>query len=172
MTFQIDRAHVRDISRVKPLWKQMVTDYAAISGGVWTVLEPNEAWQRRMQEYLSWINDASGVILIATSRAPGPDGESVESVVGYASLRFVSSGSTFDTGETHGELESLVVLPEYRGQGIGYALMSACSKELARREIHHWSMSTLADNKAALALARKAGFAPFMIRMAQRVDTE
>lgn len=178
MTFQIDRAHVRDISRVKPLWKQMVADYGSITGGVWRVLEPGEAWQRRLQEYLSWINDATGVLFIATKQVPGvvgeggEPGEPVEKVVGYAALRFVTSGSTFDTGETHGELESLVVLPEARSEGIGYALMSACRKELQRREINHWSMSTLADNAAAIALARKAGFAPFMIRMAQRLDTE
>ncbi|MDO5696601.1 MAG: GNAT family N-acetyltransferase [Dermatophilus congolensis] len=181
MTFQIDRAHVRDISRVKPLWKQMVNDYASISGRVWRVLEPSEAWQRRLQEYLSWINEASGVIFIATQQAPAAStdagepadpAEPEEKVVGYAALRFVTSGSTFDTGETHGELESLVVLPEARGEGIGYALMMACRKELQRREIDHWSMSTLADNDAALALARKAGFSPFMIRMAQRLDED
>lgn len=171
MTFQIDRAHVRDISRVKPLWKQMVSDYASISGGVWQVLEPGEAWQRRLQEYLSWMNEAGGVIYIATKQQPGGQGEPEEKVVGYAALRFVTSGSTFDTGETHGELESLVVLPEARGEGIGYALMTACRKELERREIDHWSMSTLADNSAAIALGRKAGFEPFMIRMAQRLDT-
>lgn len=181
MTFQIDRAHVRDISRVKPLWKQMVADYGAITGGVWRVLEPGEAWQRRLQEYLSWINDATGVLFIATKQVPAEPGtpvepveviEAVDKVVGYAALRFVNSGSTFDTGETHGELESLVVLPEARSEGIGYALMSACRKELQRREINHWSMSTLADNAAAIALARKAGFAPFMIRMAQRLDED
>lgn len=172
MTFQIDRAHVRDISRVKPLWKQMVSDYASISGGIWRVLEPSEAWQRRLQEYLSWINEATGVIYIATKQEPGENGEPQEKVVGYASLRFVTSGSTFDTGETHGELESLVVMPGYREEGIGYALLMACRKELERREITHWSMSTLAQNKGAIALARKAGFAPFMIRMAQRIDED
>ncbi len=215
MTFRIDRAHVRDISLVKPLWKQMVSDYAAAACGAWRVLEPGEAWQRRLQEYLSWINDGSGVIFIATEDLPegaeaspavtsamplqngapasagsprtgalpavgGPATGVLPAVsvgagrrvVGYAALRFVSPGSTFDTGESHGELESLVVLPERRRRGIGTALLTACRKDLLRREITHWSLLTLACNEAAIALATKAGFSPLMLRMAQRLDDD
>lgn len=168
MTFRIDRAHVRDITKVKPLWKQMVSDYSDISGGEWQVLTPAEAWQLRMQEYLSWINDATGMILLAT--VTGPEGPTNEpEVVGYAALRLVAPDSTFDLGETRGELESLVVLPTHRNQGIGSALLAACRKELARREISYWAMATLTGNEAGISLARKAGFSPFLLRLGQRI---
>lgn len=170
MTLKIERAHVRDIAKVKPLWKLMVSEYATLSGGKWRVLGPDEAWQLRLQEYLSWINDATGFVYVATDQVRGETGETETPVVGYAALRLVEPDSTFDMGETRAELESLVVLPEYRRQGVASGLLSACRKELSRREISYWTMATLTDNAAVLDLATKNGFSPFLIKLAQRID--
>lgn len=170
MTIKIDRAHVRDIAKVKPLWKLMVTEYANVSGGKWRVLEPGEAWKLRLQEYLSWINDATGIVYVATDEVTGDGGEPETVVVGYAALRLVEPDSTFDMGETRGELESLVVLPEFRGRGIASGLLAACRKELSRREINFWTMATLTGHEAALAMAEKNGFSPFLLKLGQRID--
>ncbi|MBO3128905.1 GNAT family N-acetyltransferase [Dermatophilus congolensis] len=172
MSQQIVRAHVRDIAKVKPLWKQMVSEYATISGGKWRVLEPHEAWQLRFQEYLAWINDASGLVFIAIDQTPDENGNVEDKAVGYAAIRFVSPDSTFDMGETRGELESLVVLPDYRGRGIASDLLAACRKELMRREISYWTTSTLTDNAATIHLFQKNGFKPFLLRMGQRLEDD
>ncbi|MDO5712220.1 MAG: GNAT family N-acetyltransferase [Micrococcales bacterium] len=165
MTIRIDRAHLRDLTKVKPLWKAMLADYRELSDGVWEVREPQEAWQRRHQEYLEWINDAGGVVFLATDT----DTETDE-IVGYAALRFVTSGATFDLGESFGDIETLAVKPGYRGKGVGAALLAACQRELERREIKFVSLQTLASNEKALRLYERAGFQPFMTRLVRRVD--
>lgn len=167
MTIRIDRAHLRDLTKVKPLWKAMIADYAELSDGMWEVRAPQEAWERRHQEYLEWINDAGGVVFLATD-SETPDDE----VVGYAALHFVTSGATFDLGESFGDIETLAVKPEYRGRGVGAALMAACQRELEHREIAYVSLQTLACNTKALRLYERSGFQPFMTRLVKRVDSD
>lgn len=165
MTFRIERAHARDLVKVKHLWKAMINDYQRLSDGLWEVREPGEAWARRHQQYLDWINDAGGVIFLAY------DPDSAE-VVGYAALHFVTSGATFDLGESYGDVETIAVLPERRGQGIGVALLNACRKELDRREIEYLTLETLASNTGALRLYERAGYRTFMVRLVRRVEDD
>ena len=165
MTFRIDRAHARDLTKVKHLWKAMIADYRELSDGVWEVREPGEAWARRHQQYLDWINDAGGVVFLAIDT-------DTDEVVGYAALHFATSGATFDLGESFGDIETLAVRPDYRGRGVGAALMAACERELERREIQYVSLQTLACNEKALRLYARSGFQPFMTRLVKRVDSD
>lgn len=167
MTIRIDRAHLRDLTKVKPLWKAMVADYAELSDGLCEVRAPQEAWEHRHQEYLEWINDAGGVVFLATD-SESETGE----VIGYAALHFASSGAAFDLGESFGDIETLAVKPDHRGRGVGAALMAACQRELERREIRYVSLQTLASNERALRLYARAGFKPFMTRLVKRVDSD
>ena len=65
MKVRIERAHVRDVKRVKPLWQLLIRRYHDVAGEDWPVREPGEAWQLRHQDYMTWINEATGVIFIA-----------------------------------------------------------------------------------------------------------
>lgn len=165
MAVTIQRAHARDLNLVKPLWKAMVKAYADMSEGVWAVHEPREAWGRRHQEYLTWANDASGVVFIAVDTA-------TEEAVGYAALHFIESGPAFDFGESFAELESLVVAPDRQGEGIGGQLLAACRKEMTRREITVCTTTTVTRNAGAMRLLERHGFVPFMTRFLQRVDDD
>ncbi|MDO5628569.1 MAG: GNAT family N-acetyltransferase [Mobilicoccus sp.] len=162
MTVRIERAHVRDVTRVKPLWKLLVARYQEVAGDDWPVRDPQEAWDRRHQEYMSWINEGAGVLLLALE----------EECVGYAALRFVDPGSAMKLGENVGVIETLVVDPEHRGRGIGTQLMVACRRELERRGIAYCSMETLTANEDAIALATTTGFRPYMTRMIRRIDLD
>lgn len=161
MTPRITRAHARDLNKVKPLWKQMIQRYRDMSNGIWEVRDPQEAWQRRHQQYLEWVNDASGVVFIAV----GDD----DAVIGYAALHFTVSGAAFDFGDNFAELESLVVASGHQGEGIGRGLLAACQKELRRREISHWTVATIASDADVARLYERAGFTPFMTRFVQRL---
>lgn len=165
MGYSIARAHIRDLKSVKPFWKSMVKQYSQALGDNLPVRSPEDAWQRRHQEYLTWINDGNGVIYVATN-------DDTNEAIGYAALYFAPAGSTFDTGERMGELETLAVDPAYRGQGVGMKLLEACRVELRKRNITHWSLNTLASNETARHLYEKAGFEPLILRMVQRVDSE
>ncbi|GAB97064.1 ribosomal protein S18 acetylase RimI-like enzyme [Kineosphaera limosa] len=165
MSIRIERAHARDLTKVKRLWKAMIGDYQQLSDGLWEVREPGEAWARRHQQYLDWINDAGGVVFLALDT-------DTEEIIGYAALHFVLSGATFDLGESYGEIETLAVLPTERGRGVGAALINACRRELDRREVEYMALETLASNTGALRLYERAGFQPFMVRLVRRVNDD
>lgn len=167
MTVRIERAHVRDVTRVKPLWKLLLSRYKDYAAGDWPVRDPKEAWERRHQEYLSWINEGAGVIFLALE-----GGDSDPGVVGYAALRFVDSGAAMNLGEAVGMIETVVVDPESRGLGIGNQLITACRRELEKREIAFCCIETLSTNEEALNLVTKNGFRPYMTRLIRRIDID
>ena len=69
------------------------------------------------------------------------------------------------------ELETIVVAPEWRGQGIGTVLMDRIEAELDRLEIKDVIIGVLPTNVAVLELYRRRGFEPtwlVMTRFAER----
>ncbi|MBK7721665.1 MAG: glutamate-5-semialdehyde dehydrogenase [Austwickia sp.] len=162
MAYTIERAHIRDLAKVKPFWKAMVEHYHETLAGQWPVRTPEQAWQLRHQEYMTWINEGSGVVFIAR--------DVQANAVGYAALHFSSVGSTFDLGDAVGELESLAVHPEHRNHGLGARLIDACRKELHKRDIGYWMLDTLAVDERTNRLYSRAGFAPFLLTMVQSVE--
>jgi gamma-glutamyl phosphate reductase len=164
MSYVIARAHIRDLPRVKPFWKAMLQSYVRLASADFPVRDPNEAWARRHDEYHMWLNEGAGMLFLAT------DPEQDDKIVGYAAVKFTASGSAFDMGERFGELESLAVSEEARGEGLGTQLIEACRKELEKREISYWSLDVLAVNDDAQRLYERSGFHPFMLRMIRRTD--
>jgi len=57
-----------------------------------------------------------------------------------------------------GHLARLAVLPQYQGQGIGYALLHDLLVQFERRGAQSVTVNTQNDNLSSLALYRKAGF--------------
>ena len=162
MAYSIERAHIRDLAQVKPFWKAMVAHYHETLAGRWPVRTPDQAWQLRHQEYMTWINENTGVVFIAM--------DARKQAVGYAALHFSSVGSTFDLGDSFGELESLAVDSQHRSHGLGARLIEACRQELHKRDIAYWTLDTLAADTRAHRLYARAGFAPFMLKMVQGVE--
>lgn len=165
MTVRIQRASVRDVTKVKPLWQLMMHTYQEVAGKDWPLSDPQEAWQERHQDYLTWLNEASGVLFIAWA---GEEGEPAQAI-GYLALRFVDSDAAIYLGDTVSVVEALAVLPEWRNQGVGASLLVACRAELQRREIDYCCIETLASNEAGLRLCERGGFRSYMVRLIQRV---
>jgi ribosomal protein S18 acetylase RimI-like enzyme len=148
-----------DLEPIAPLWKSMVDHHRQVAGKELPVRDPEDAWSLRRAEYRRWLTDGSGTLLVAYVRdAPAPGG--------YAFLRTMPSGPTFDLGELRGEVESLVVAPSARGAGIGTALLRAAQGELRRLGCTYWSVSVMEANDGAVQLYERAGFRPWLRELA------
>lgn len=78
----------------------------------------------------------------------GPDSP----VVGYAGLRAPHHG-----GES-GDIQTIAVVPEHRGKGLGGLLMSALLEEALVRGLASIFLEVRADNEGALSLYERLGF--------------
>jgi ribosomal protein S18 acetylase RimI-like enzyme len=67
---------------------------------------------------------------------------------------------TWITGERIAELESISVLPEHRGAGIGSALFGALDRELEARGIEDVVIGALPGNEGAIRMYERRGYRP------------
>jgi ribosomal protein S18 acetylase RimI-like enzyme len=59
-----------------------------------------------------------------------------------------------------GAIQNLAVVPERRGEGVGYALLQAACRGFRDGGLRYVVLEVTADNRAALALYHRMGFAP------------
>jgi ribosomal protein S18 acetylase RimI-like enzyme len=101
------------------------------------------------------FNEEQGTFVLLAERNGRP--------VGYA-LCHLNEGwdDTWDTGEWIGEVESLAVLPDVRGDGLGTALLDAAEQELGRRGAHDIVIAVMEGNDGAMDFYRRRGMSPSM----------
>jgi ribosomal protein S18 acetylase RimI-like enzyme len=164
LAFEITELTLAEVDRVEPLWKAMVAHHQDVVGTAWPVRGEQDAWERRRAEYVDWLSTGEGTMLAALP--PGqPDG----APLGYAMLQPSPAGATWDLGERVGEIESLSVAPEARGQGVGTALLEAAREHFRAQGIEFWSVAVVEANEGALRMYERAGFGPYYRSLLGRV---
>ena len=97
--------------------------------------------------------------------AEADDGEPV----GYALVHLRGPEETWETGERIGVLETLTVLPDERGRGIGSALFECIYAELRRLGVTELQVAVISKNAAALRFYERHGLLPFTVSFMGRV---
>ena len=67
---------------------------------------------------------------------------------------------TWTTGDRIGEIESLSVLPSYRGSGLGSELLDRLESHLHERGVDDLILGALAGNSDAIRLYERRGYQP------------
>ena len=112
--------------------------------------EPDErAWAARLVTYRDHFAAGRARLLVA---------EEGGRPVGYA-LGLVHEGhdDTFPLGARIGELYTLVVAPEHRGQGLGGSLLEAMARTLAAEGASSLRVEVLSGNEGAQRFYRRHG---------------
>ena len=81
-----------------------------------------------------------------------------ERAIGYAMVKIEDVDAVWYTGKLQSELESLSVLPEERGSGLGGRLMDAVNERLAELGVNDMVIGVDSINERALRFYEARGF--------------
>jgi GNAT superfamily N-acetyltransferase len=176
---EIVRGGVERLDEVGPIWRSLSDHHAEITPAGLPVRPSAEGWLVRGQGYERALADGA-VLLIAQRASPNGAGDALaddaaapgESVaVGYA-LAAPKAAPVNLAIERILDVETVAVLPEARGEGIGAALMDAVRELAAELGIDHIQLSVRTANEGALRFYARQGFAPLYVTLvATREDS-
>jgi len=146
------------IGDLEPLWKSLYGHHRSVDPMIPGVAlrGEEESWSLRRAEYVQWLAEPDAFALIAE--------EEEGRAVGYALVHFREQDDSRVTGGRFGELESLAVLPEARGRGIGTALMAAVYRELRALGVGELEIGVLVTNDGARRFYEREGFRPWLVK--------
>jgi GNAT superfamily N-acetyltransferase len=142
---------IAELGELEPLWGALQDHYAAITPLLGNSLARGSAasWHNRRAKYERWLTDPNAFVLIAED-AGGP--------IGYAFVTVGPGYASWCTGEQMATLQSLSVLPDLRGSGIGSELLDAVEAELRQRGVGDLEITTAATNADAERLYERRGY--------------
>jgi len=144
------------IPRFQPLWESLHRHHAAVAPhleALGPVRRPEDSWAVRRGLYEEWLAEPDAFALVALVD---------EQPVGYAVVHMRPPEETWATGDPIAELETLAVLPEQRGRGIGSALMKEVFEELRRVGVKQWAVGAISTNADAIRFYERLGVLPFV----------
>jgi ribosomal protein S18 acetylase RimI-like enzyme len=145
------------IADLQSLWESLHQHHAAVAphlAELGPVRSPADSWALRRELYTEWLCETDAFVLLAEHGARA---------VGYALIHMRGAEETWATGSRIAELETLTVLPEYRGHGLGRALVNRAYQELRRIGVPHLSVAVIASNRDAVRFYDRLGLHRFLI---------
>ena len=163
----ITRAGAAALDRLAPLWLLLHEHHRAVGGeALGPYVDDAESWNARRELYSGFL-ERGGFALLAER-----DGE----LIGYAMVAVTPVAETlmpdtWRTGALVAEIETLSVLPQARGAGVGSALLDGIDAELDAAGIADVLVGALVTNTDAIRLYERRGFRPawlYMLRLGGR----
>lgn len=153
------------LDELEPLWRALYDHHNGVTPHLGDRSRPFElAWRSRRETEGRWLQAEPDSFVIAARDA--------ERIVGYAFVR-VRGGAGFaeswSVADPLADLATLSVLPEFRGHGIGSALMDAVEARLAEMGIADLAITVIATNTGAIPFYERRGAVPFITEFIQRV---
>src|SRR3954454_23546927 len=150
------------VDELEPLWSCMRERHGEI-GPAWIgpTRERAESWARRRADYARWLGeDALALVARDGGRA-----------VGYAFVTLgESDSSTWLLEGRPAELESLAVLPEARGAGVGAALLAAVRERLRPLGVRRIDLTVVEGNGGARRFSELEGSRPSRPSLSTRLE--
>jgi ribosomal protein S18 acetylase RimI-like enzyme len=145
-----------DLPALEPLWVSVHHQHTESMPELAPFVDDKQTWAVRSQLYRELLTKPGTILLLA---------EAGHELAGYGLAHVMPAtvtwtADTWQTGALIGEIESLGVLPSYRGQGIGSRLLGELISQLAAAGVHDLVLGVLPGNTAAIRLYQRHGFRP------------
>lgn len=163
--FEIVSVTVERMEELQPVWRSLYEHHLVLTPHLRDRAQPFElAWQARQRIEAEWRARGEDLFVLAA--------KAEDRYVGYALVR-IRSGTDFaaswDASERLAELVILAVLPDWRGQGVGSALLDAVEARLRELAVEDMVINVVTTNDDAMRLYRRRGAEPFVTELIQRV---
>jgi ribosomal protein S18 acetylase RimI-like enzyme len=166
-TLELSRGSAADLTALEPLWVAVHHRHAESMPELAPYVSDEQTWAQRSALYAELLAKPDTVLELATVEG---------ALVGYGLAHVMEVDDTWvpdtwATGERIGEIESLSVLPEHRGRGIGERLMDALEQALDEADVADVIVGVLPGNDGAVRLYERRGYLPtwlYMSRLAGR----
>jgi len=160
---QIRRGGPEDLPLLEPLWVSVHHAHVASMPELAPYVDDATTWAERSALYAEVLAKPDTVLLLASV---------ADTLVGYGMAHVVSAGGswaadTWVTGPRIGEIESLAVLPAYRGRGLGTELLDRLEHELRLQGITDLMLGVLPGNTGAVRLYERRGYRPTWMYMSR-----
>lgn len=154
---RIVKAGIERIHDLEPLWRALHAQHLSVDPGLPGIpmRTPEESWERRRRLYQAWLSEKDAFLLTAEHHGK---------TVGYVLAHMHEAEESWDTHGRFGVLESIAVLPEMRGRGVGGKLMSALYAELRRLGVSVLNIGVVATNEGARRFYERQGFIPWLVQ--------
>jgi len=149
-------ATAADLHLVEPLWIAVHHRHAETMPELAPFVGDDESWAVRKVLYEELLVKPDTLLLLAF------DGSAA---IGYGLAHVMAVDDswipdTWQTGQRIGEIESLSVLPEYRGSGLGSVLLDRLEAHLRDRGARDLILGVLPGNDDAIRLYQRRGYRP------------
>jgi ribosomal protein S18 acetylase RimI-like enzyme len=145
-----------DLDLVGPLWVAVHHQHAKTMPQLAPYVSDDETWRVRRRLYEELLAKPDTLLLIASVD---------DTVIGYGLAHVMPVddswiADTWVTGNRIGEIESLSVLPQYRGSGLGSELIDRLEQHLHDMGITDLILGALPGNTDAIRLYERRGYQP------------
>jgi ribosomal protein S18 acetylase RimI-like enzyme len=145
-----------DLDLVGPLWVAVHHQHSETMPQLAPFVSDDETWRVRRALYEELLAKADTVMLLAFVG---------ETAVGYGLAHVMPVddtwvSDTWATGSRIGEIESLSVLPQYRGSGLGSELLDRLEQHLHATGVENLILGALPGNTDAIRLYERRGYQP------------
>jgi ribosomal protein S18 acetylase RimI-like enzyme len=145
------------IDELEPLWLSLFDWHASIGHADLPLIDRADSWPRRRALYEEVLVTPDAFVVVA--RRGGR-------AVGYALAQFHHGpDDTWPTSDRIGEIESLALLPDERGAGLGTELLDVAEDELSARGATTVAIAVMVGNDDAQHFYAARGMVPTTIRM-------
>jgi ribosomal protein S18 acetylase RimI-like enzyme len=159
VTIEIVEAGAERLDDLEPLWHALVQHHGAVADGLGEPRERADTWARRRRLYQELLaKDGTYALIAERDGAP----------IGYAMVSLSRPSMTW-TIDHSANLETLAVLPEARGAGVGTQLVEAVKDRMRAAGVTHLALGVVATNDAAIRFYRRHGFQPAFLEMLARL---
>jgi ribosomal protein S18 acetylase RimI-like enzyme len=153
---ELHRGSSSDLSSLEALWVSVHHQHIESMPELAPYVDDKETWRVRSALYKELLAKPDTVLLLAMIE---------KTLVGYGLAHVMAVdetwiADTWKTGRLIGEIESLAVLPSYRGRSIGTQLLEGLETELESIGVKDLVLGVVPGNSAAIRLYERRGYRP------------